>query len=170
MVINKREKEIFQSYLDVVVPSMIEYENQANAFPTGIMNEIRDIFFHFSKMAALDEAKQEDELVKAERHMKRAMRDCYKYLCVAFENRYQNYREDYKAFLRKMKSDNLRAQAMKIEEQHMIAMDALTNARVKEKAIDASKKDEEIYVAYKKAIQEYRNLMEEIKGLYSLNV
>ncbi len=171
MELNSKEKEIFSSYLEVVVPSMIEYENLTNAFPTGIMNEIRDVFFHFSKMVAIvDKNRQEQEFAKANRHMKRAMRDCYKYLCVAYENNYQNYRIYSKSFLRKIKKDSLINQISKIEQQHIVALEVLTKSRTMEKDIMSSERDEEIFTEYEKAVEAYKKLMEEIKTLYTIKI
>ncbi len=163
-----KEKNIFANYLKVVAPAMIEYENITNAFPTGVLNEVRDVFFHLAKTSTLsDEELREREISKADRHMTRAMRDCYKYICAALENTYQNYQKKFTALLKNIKTEEEKQKALLIEETHIQAMKNLTSARTMEIDPLSDDKDEEIFKAYDKALSTYRLLMKQIESFFS---
>ena len=90
--------ELYATYLNVIQPLMLELEILDNAFPVEILNEIRATFSHLAKFSLSDnENIQSKNLTKAEGHIKRAILDCYKYLCAAyadqvmlFDYRYRN--------------------------------------------------------------------------------
>ncbi len=166
----QREKKLFNDYLEIVAPAMMEYENRANAFPTGILNEVRNVFFHLAKKSLLeDEVKKQEELSKAEVHMKRAVRDSYKYLCVSLENSYQYYIKKFKIPLPKIKNERLRKIVLNIEHKHEVSLKNLYEARKMETHIDSNEKDDEIYKKYGVALESYRELLNQINEFYSFS-
>lgn len=165
-IINK----IYEDYLDVVAPLTIQYEDITNAFPTGILNEIRDVMFHIAKAESgrLDKGEDIDgEITKAKRHMTRAMRDCYKYICAAMENIYQNFQVKQKQLCNKIKTEQDKNNYFLVEKTHFESMQLLTNAREMEIDPLSKEKDEEIYSAYKIAVENYKKLVENIYKYYS---
>ena len=66
-------------------------------FPIEILNEVRSIFSHFSRV--YDDSVTDDEidceLSKAESHLKRAILDCYKYNCISLYDFYNRFRTEY---------------------------------------------------------------------------
>jgi hypothetical protein len=92
-----RVKAICQQYLEVVSPLAIQLEIYDGAFPVEILNEIRALFAHLSKSFVTDsENEKERNVGKAESHLKRAILDCFKYLCVSLDDRYKKFEEYYK--------------------------------------------------------------------------
>lgn len=87
------EAEIYQIYRDTIIPFIVTLEVLDNEFPVEILNEIRAIFSHLASYK-LDGA--EHDLHLASRHLKRATLDCYKYMCVAIEEKVQEFRHDYR--------------------------------------------------------------------------
>ncbi len=163
-------KTIFDNYLKTVAPLVIEYENLMNAFPTGVLNEIRDVMFHLAKSESLTEVDlQKRELKKADRHMTRAMRDCYKYICIAYESFYKNYSEKCKYLLRKIKIEQEKCKAVEIEQQHIIALADIDYARELEVSLESDDIDDKIYMAYEKAKASYEVLCSKIKDFYFKN-
>ena len=119
-----RCNKIYKDYLDVVCDQVQRYESLENDFPTGVLNEIRAIFTHFAKMNTVkSDSEKSKELENAERHMKRAKRDCYKYNCMAYEDNYKVFHND---FVKGAYSDEC---LIKIEEEHDKAINHLIIAR-----------------------------------------
>lgn len=87
------ENEIYFEYQDKIIPLIVSLEILDNEFPVEILNEIRSIFTHISYYK-LNESKADLHL--ALRHLKRATLDCYKYMCVAIEEKIENFRYDYR--------------------------------------------------------------------------
>lgn len=92
LLIDKEEK-IYVQYQDIIAPFIAELEVRDTEYPIEIFNEIRSIFTHLSryKMQGSDE-----DILAAESHSKRAILDCYKYLCISIEERVYNFRKEYK--------------------------------------------------------------------------
>jgi hypothetical protein len=67
-------------------------------YPIEVFNEIRAITTHLARINALDlnAASLEYNLSAAESHVKRGILDCYKYLCVAYRDKYNDFRNLYK--------------------------------------------------------------------------
>lgn len=91
--IQGREKEIYKKYQDIIAPYIIELEVRDSEFPIEIFNEIRSIFTHLSRYKIQD---SEDDLSAAEGHLKRAILDCYKYLCISIAMSLHQFRQEYK--------------------------------------------------------------------------
>ena len=92
----ERIKDIYKTYIDIICPYSLHYENISNRFPIELLNEIRDILTHLSKYNLSDEASiKERNLSKAEGHIKRSRLDCYKYICMAYEDEYSKFDKMY---------------------------------------------------------------------------
>jgi hypothetical protein len=92
-----RIRDIHKTYIEVICPYIIQYETLANRFPTEILNEIRAVFTHLSKHNLSDDILIKDKnLSKAEGHIKRAILDCYKYICTVYEDEYYKFDKRYR--------------------------------------------------------------------------
>lgn len=94
-VITMIEKEtgIYQQYRDVIAPFIAELEVRDTEYPIEIFNEIRAIFTHLTRYKL---SESESELISAERHVKRAILDCFKYMCISMAEEMQMFRHDYR--------------------------------------------------------------------------
>lgn len=89
-------KSIYQSYLDIIAPFIIQLEILDNEFPIEIMNEIRAIFTHLARANVSNKSDvKEDNIIKAERHVKRAILDCFKYSCISYDDKYYEFEALY---------------------------------------------------------------------------
>ena len=96
---DERINSIYKTYINVIAPFVIQLETLDGEFPIEILNEIRSIFTHFARgYTSSDEKLKEDNIIKAERHTKRAVLDCFKYLCVAYDEHYKDFLNMYKNF------------------------------------------------------------------------
>lgn len=117
-------KDISKAYLDILCPNVIRFETLKNQFPVGVLNEIRAAFTHLAK--AIDDRyidQRERELSKVDGHIKRAIRDCYKYNCVAFEDKYIEFQN------KGLKDIYSKSQLIEIENNHNNAVNHLILAR-----------------------------------------
>ncbi len=95
--IDERIDYIYNTYINVIAPFVIQLETLDGEFPVEILNEIRSIFTHFARCHTSSEEKEkEDNVTKAERHTKRAVLDCFKYLCVSYDEHYKAFLDMYK--------------------------------------------------------------------------
>lgn len=162
------KQEILKIYIEQIAPMMVKYENMTNEFPVGVFNELRAVFFHFAKYELLqDDVDKQKEIEKASNHTKRAMRDCYKYICVAYETLYNRFGEMFKNRTDILTKGDV-SLIKKIERSHVEAVEKLNNARTQEFLPDSSKKDEFTFEAYKKAEIEYENLYNLIKTFFQI--
>lgn len=89
--------EIFITYVYKVLPYMIDIEELDGNFPVSILNEIRDIFTHLSRSYLSSSSDMFfDNVSKAKGHLKRAVLDCYKYLCMIYDDKYKQFDRLYK--------------------------------------------------------------------------
>ena len=76
---------------------LLTLEAQANPpVPVIIRSDrksIRSVFTHLARYKLQDE---QNDLISAERHIKRAILDCYKYLCISIAENTAKFREEYK--------------------------------------------------------------------------
>ena len=91
--LKKREIEIYEKYQDIIMPYIMELEVRDVEYPIEIMNEIRAVFTHLSRYKVQC---SEKDLYSAENHIKRAILDCYKYLCISIAESVYRFREEYK--------------------------------------------------------------------------
>lgn len=89
----KREKEIYNQYQLVIAYFIAELEVRDTEYPIEIFNEIRATFTHLSRYKLQNSIK---DLVSAERHIKRATLDCFKYMCVSIKEEIRLFREEYR--------------------------------------------------------------------------
>ena len=83
---------IYDAYLSVISPFIIQLETLDGEFPVEILNEIRSIFTHLARCSVTDkDIVYEENIAKAERHVKRAILDCFKYLCVAYDEYFRRF-------------------------------------------------------------------------------
>ena len=97
LTIEERAKDIYKNYIEVICPYIIQYELLDNTFPVEILNEIRAIFTHLAKYYLSDDIlTKEKNISKAEGHIKRSILDCYKYICMAYDDKYEDFNRNYK--------------------------------------------------------------------------
>ena len=94
---DQRIKEIHHQYKNVISPFIMQLEVLDGLYPIEILNEIRAVFGHLSK-CYLSEGPDaiERNLDKADGHIKRAILDCYKYLCLAYNDKYKEFDNNYR--------------------------------------------------------------------------
>lgn len=91
-----RIASIFDSYQNIIAPFIFQLEILDGEYPIEILNEIRAIFTHLARSANSDSIDvYEDNIIKAERHIKRATLDCFKYLCVSYDDHYKEFEKMY---------------------------------------------------------------------------
>ncbi|MCM1468205.1 MAG: hypothetical protein NC086_08655 [Alistipes sp.] len=93
MEINNIEEKIYWQYQNIIAPFIAELEVRDNEYPIEIFNEIRSIFTHLSRYKL---QKGDKDISAAESHSKRAILDCYKYLCISMEEKVSGFRNEYK--------------------------------------------------------------------------
>ena len=164
---DERVKDIYKNYIEVICPYILQLELLDNEFPIEILNEIRAIFTHLSKIYMSDDISVIGKnLSKAEGHIKRAILDCYKYLCYAYEDKYKAFEIIYKnvdlslidngEFLPKLLDGRKDAMSFMLEARKsdlLINSDDETNA-------DAA------YEKYEKAFIKYSSVYELINSSY----
>ena len=92
-----RINEIHHKYINIISPFIMQLEVLDGEYPVEIINEIRAVFGHLSKChLSDDDSKIDRNLSKADGHIKRAILDCYKYLCLAYEDKYGQFDKNYK--------------------------------------------------------------------------
>lgn len=94
---NTRIVEIYEAYVNTISPFILQLETLDGEFPVEILNEIRAIFTHISRSSLAETSEvYEDNIVKATRHVKRAILDCHKYVCIAYDEHYKRFDRLYK--------------------------------------------------------------------------
>lgn len=84
--------QIYNSYLNSICPLITIYEVLAGNCPVAIMNEIRALFTHLARDYTTKEPDiKEKEIHSAQRHLERILRDCFKYVCLAYEDQYREF-------------------------------------------------------------------------------
>lgn len=88
---------IYKSYLVDIAGFISTLEVLDNEYPVGILNEIRAIFTHLARCYAFSDCVDVDsQIIAAERHIKRAKLDCYKYICVSHMDYIERFYQIYK--------------------------------------------------------------------------
>lgn len=94
--IQKELRDIYAQYHNSIKIFITQLESLQNKFPVEILNEIRAVFSHIAKIYM---CKRKDialeNIVKAKGHMKRAQLDAYKYMCYAYLQYYNNFKDLY---------------------------------------------------------------------------
>jgi len=95
--IERRRAAIYRDYLEIVCPYIVQLEVMDSEYPIEVFNEIRAITTHLARLETdLDDSSVEYNLNGAESHIKRAILDCYKYLCVSYREKYDTFSSLYK--------------------------------------------------------------------------
>lgn len=90
--------KIYDTYINIIAPFILQLESLDGEFPVEILNEVRAIFTHISRCCLSKTSEfYEDNIVKAERHIKRAILDCHKYMCIAYDEHYRQFDRLYKS-------------------------------------------------------------------------
>ena len=89
----EREKHIYEQYETVIAYFIAELEVRDNEYPIEVFNEIRATFTHLSRYKLNNSVA---DLISAERHIKRAILDCFKYMCISFAEEVKEFRESYR--------------------------------------------------------------------------
>lgn len=92
-LLNDKEEKIYVQYQDIIAPLIAELEVRDTEYPIEIFNEIRSIFTHLSRYKIQN---NDENILAAASHSKRAILDCYKYLCISIEERIHKFRKEYK--------------------------------------------------------------------------
>jgi hypothetical protein len=156
--LQKRISTIYGNYLDVVQPLLIDIEVVTGRFPTQVLNEIRSIFAHLARANRCSESDitvAENNCTKAERHMKRAIFDCYKTLCFAYFERVKLFYQEY-ATVDLHLADNGNF-LNGLNEREVSAKNAFLKAR-KAEANGLNISEDEIYKFYEEAYSSYEDL------------
>ncbi len=150
----KKIEELYVKYKKILNPLIVNYEVSFGEFPIEILNEIRSITTHLSKIYA-DNLSKEDidvHIKKAHNHLKRAILDGFKYMCMFYQEESIDFKKEYKSVLALIDNGNF------IEDYHKqenIAEDAYLDA----KKIEIESEDVEAsYDAFEKAFNAYINL------------
>ena len=155
---------LLSEYGKILSPKIIEYEVEKNEFPVEILNEIRAIYSHLFRASI---SSTEDDIEKnvdnALSHSKRAIRDGYKFLCVAYEERYVRFFERYRRI--HWEESCLHNQVIEIEERRRTAVRLLREAKEQETVSACSVHGN--YLQYEKA---YLNYVELNKLLNDLEI
>lgn len=91
--------DIFKIYSEIIAPMIIQLEAEEEAFPIEILNEIRAVFTHLSRSVLsgdINSKEYQDNIKGTERHIKRAVLDCFKYMCMSYDDKYKAFEERYK--------------------------------------------------------------------------
>ena len=158
---NDRINEIYDSYLNTICPFIIAYERLENKFPISILNEIRALTTHLARVNLSDkESAIEDNISKAERHIKRCTLDCYKYLCMAYEHAYKSFENLYKNVdLSTVDNGDFLQQLAAHRHQ---SLSALEKAQILELKDDTD--DDDIFEEYESAYNYYAETYNYING------
>ena len=154
---------IFSLYRDKVNPLISVYNSLEDSFPIGVTNELRDIFSHLTQsLLADDETTIDRHLDKAERHLKRAVVDAFKYASMAYSKVYDEFKETYKNVdLSYVNNGELLPKLTKLNAEAEQLMHA---AKMIESDIH---NDEDMYAAYEAAFNRYAELYKCIIGALS---
>ena len=90
-------EEIYKKYNTELRNLIILLEIRLNKFPIGILNEIRSVHDHLSRVYLEDNTvNKEKEIQLSIRHIDRARLDCYKALLIDGENKAKTFRQNYR--------------------------------------------------------------------------
>lgn len=162
-------EELFEEYGSVLAPRIVEYEVEQCEFPVEVLNEIRAIYAHLYRASvASNESDITGNVKKAKSHSKRAVLDCYKYLCVTYDNRFHEFFKKF-GYINWTKS-NLSADVVAIDNKRRQAVETLRKAKVKESTEKSSGDEvcdpnEDYRILYRRAHAEYIQLMDMLSKL-----
>lgn len=152
----KRINKIFETYNNIIAPFIVQLEANDSEFPVAILNEIRAIMGHLSKVnISSNEKIQEDNIIKAERHIKRSILDCYKYMCISYIDEYYKFDRLYKHVdLSEINNGDFLTQMCTLEAS---AKKSFKEAKLTELSTTAIEDD--VFKAYEEAYNQYADLI-----------
>lgn len=157
--IHKREKDIYEQYQKTISYFIVELEVRDVEFPVEIFNEIRSIFTHLARFKLQNSL---DDLTSAERHVKRAILDCYKYMCVSYAEEISQFRESYRKVDLKIADNG--AFLPKLDQlEHKAKMSCLLAKRAE---ITSQASEDELYKLFEEAYNNYENLSSFLNDSY----
>ena len=155
-----RIKKLLENYNSNLKPMIVVLESEDSEYPVEVLNEIRAILNHLSRIAVLDSADSDEEKIDlqihdAEGHLKRALFDCFKYSCISIDDKYRRFRKE----TRNVDLGVIDNGEFPIElgKKYTKAKNSLTHARLVEN--DPTMNDSEaVYERFQKAYVEYTAL------------
>lgn len=151
---------IYETYLSIISPFIIQLETLDGEFPVEILNEIRSIFTHLARCYSTEKEKiYEDNIIKAERHVKRAVLDCFKYLCVAYDEYFRRFTK-----LNKNVDLSFVDNGHFLQKLNHLFIEAINNKTAAQKKELVSENIEDVFEDYEKAFNSYAavyNLIQE---------
>lgn len=149
----KREKDIYDQYQSVISYFLTELEVRDIEYPIEIFNEIRATFTHLSRYKLQD---SEDDLFAAERHVKRAILDCFKYMCISIKEEIRTFRETYKKVdLSVADNGKFLVELNRLEKEADAQYIMAKKAEIKDEL-----PEEELYQIFEKAYNKHQELAE----------
>lgn len=88
-----REANIYRQYQDTIAPFIAELEVRDTEYPIEIFNELRAVFTHLARYKLQG---SDDDLKSSESHTKRAILDCFKYMCISYAEELYTFRKSYR--------------------------------------------------------------------------
>lgn len=163
--IENRLTKAYDVYINIICPMIMQLEVLTTEFPIPILNEIRAFTTHIAKIyQSTDKVIKEDNLLKAERHIKRMLLDCYKYTCVAFDDKYQAFQTLYKNVdLSVIDNGDFLS---KIVRDKKSVVEQIKEAKINELSID--KDEDSVFDSYENAYNLYSELIAYIEDHYEL--
>lgn len=162
-------EELLQEYGDVLAPRIIEYEVERCEFPVEVLNEIRAIYAHIYRASVASNNQDiEGNIGKAKSHSKRAVLDCYKYLCVTYDRYYHEFFKRF-GYINWDKS-HLMDEVDAVDKKRTLAVEALKKAKIQESTettseISSIDPNQDYRILYAKAYNEYVELATMIREL-----
>jgi len=146
--------QLFSLYKEKVNPLISVYNALENSFPIGVINELRDVFSHLTQsFLARDDEEIRRHSDKADRHLKRAVVDAFKYTSMAYSKVYDDLKETYKHVdLSNVDNGQLLPKLTKLNAE---AEQLMHNAKMIESNIHD---DETMYAAYEASFNRYAEL------------
>jgi hypothetical protein len=91
-------EEFYKSYNNTLRPLLILVESELEDFPINILNEVRAIHDHVARVYKDGEGiNKEEELKLCERHIQRAVLDCFKIIIAIKDKGIKRFKKDYKS-------------------------------------------------------------------------
>lgn len=162
-------EELLAEYGSVLSPKIVEYEVEKCEFPVEVLNEIRSIYAHLYRASISEGSDVSSNIRKAKSHSKRAILDCYKYLCIAYDDRYHDFFRKFD-YINWSKS-NLEQKIVEIDKMRSAAVTNLKNAKIREsteKGSGSCNQDsgtDDYRSVYKQAYEKYLQLTEMLEEL-----
>ncbi len=149
----QREVQIYRQYQEIICGYIAELEVRDTEYPIEVFNEVRAIFTHLSRFKL---GGKESNLDAAEKHVKRAILDCFKYMCISYAEEITKFRFEYrKVNLGVADNGKFLPNLDKLERDAKAAYIKAKKAEVKGVISDA-----DLYSLYEDAYNKYKELFD----------